>query len=43
MNHRSIKAHNHDAEFEAVNNSGTFIFLVAIVSVVIAVPLAVFF
>ena len=37
------RVHNQDADFKAVNSSATFIVLVAIVAILIAVPLAVFF
>ena len=36
-------ARSHQAEYEAINNSGVFIFLVAVVAIMIAVPLAIFF
>ncbi len=34
---------DHESQFEAVNTSATFIFMVAVVAIVIAVPLAIFF
>ncbi len=37
------RLHDQEADFEAVNNSATFIFMVAVVAIVIAVPLALFF
>ncbi|MEO1250792.1 MAG: hypothetical protein AAFW81_00420 [Pseudomonadota bacterium] len=35
------KSHSHDAEFEAVNSSPTFILLVAVVAIAVGVPLAI--
>lgn len=32
----------HETEFEAVNNSATFIFMVGVVAILIGVPLAIF-
>jgi hypothetical protein len=37
------RLHDHESQFEAVNTSATFIFLVAVVAIVVAVPLAIFF
>ena len=37
----NLEARN--ADFEAVNGSATFIFMVAVVAIVVAVPLAIFF
>ena len=39
----STRLENRNADFEAVNNSATFLFMVAVVAIVIAVPLALFF
>ena len=41
-NRAASPMHNHEAEFAAVNGSATFIFLVAVVAILIAVPLAIF-
>lgn len=38
-----VRIQNQNADFEAVNNSATFIFMVAVVAIMIAVPLALFF
>ena len=38
-----FRAHDRDAEYDAVNNSALFIFLVAVVAIMTAVPLALFF
>lgn len=43
MPSEATRLENRNADFEAVNNSATFLFLVAIVAIVIAVPLALFF
>ncbi len=43
MQSESTRLQSRDADFEAVNNSPTFIFMVAVVAIVIAVPLALFF
>lgn len=40
---RSSSIHAHDAEYRAVNQSGTYLFLVAIVAMGIALPLALLF
>ncbi len=39
----NMRLHNQDADYEAVNSSATFMFLVAIVAIMVAVPLALFF
>lgn len=39
----STHLENRNADFEAVNNSATFLVLVAFVAIVIAVPLAILF
>ncbi len=43
MQSESTRLENHNSDFEAVNSSATFMVLVAIVAIVIAVPLALLF
>ncbi len=43
MHSEQTRLQNRNADFEAVNNSATFIFMVAVVAIIIAVPLALFF
>jgi|GEM_PF-5374168 len=38
-----VRIQNQNADFEAVNNSATFMCMVAFVAIVVAVPLALFF
>lgn len=38
---RSTDYHAHDAEYGAVNESGMYLFLVAVVAMLVALPLAI--
>ena len=38
-----VRTHDRNADYGAVNNSPLFIFLVAVVAIMISVPLALFF
>ncbi len=37
-----VRLKSQNSDFESVNNSATFIFMVAVVAIIIAVPLAIF-